>query len=143
MKVSGYIRFAVNETGEETYVVDYKANRIDLQEHIEGFICEGEDARNLINMDEVLEKNPDVKNCLLLATFSFNSHTTFNGEHEEYNENVTVVDVVILSTNYKEIWKNNLLAKYTVSMDCSEEILSWEQFYDEDFKHLEEYDLFK
>lgn len=142
MKASGFIRFAVNPTGDATWVIDYKTNGLDLEQYLEGNV--GSDATDLIKLEEVLQKNPTIENCLLLVTFSFNGYESFNGEHTDFEDVVKVRDVIVLSTDYKEQWRKNLTHQYGM---CSyeelktngvEEIIEWEDFYQEDYKHFEE-----
>lgn len=143
MNVDGYVRFTVDETGEKTWVLDYKANDIQLEMYISGFI-DG-DATNLINMDEVLKIQPDIKDCLLLVTFSYRTVPYRIAEITEYDDESKVRDVIVLCQQYKETWHRNLsiLSEYAnleglEDVDGTKEIEEWEEFYDEDFEPSKE-----
>jgi hypothetical protein len=139
MNVDGYIRFAVDPTGEKTWVVDYETNDMALKWYFDEFV--GEDANDLIDMNEVEKINPDIKNCFLLVTYSYRSVPSFNGETTDYDDETTVRDVIVLDTNYKETWRRNLTTMYEHnspeemdSQECKSDLAEWEEFYDEDFE---------
>jgi hypothetical protein len=139
MNVDGYIKFAVDTTGEKTWVVEYKANDIQLEDYFREFM--GETADDLVDLGEVEKINPDIKNSMLLVTFAYRSVSSFNGESTDYDDETEVRDVIVLDTDYKTTWQKNLTTMYGFSTleelkdnECMNDIHEWEEFYGEDFE---------
>lgn len=146
MMVDAIVRFAVNETGKNTWVVDYQANDIQLNDYFSEFVSH-DDADSLICTKEAEEKlrekygtETEFKNKLLLATFSYRSVSSFNGEHTDYEDVTEIIDVLILDNDYKTTWQRNLTTMYGHNTleelkdnEASEDIHEWEEFYEEDF----------
>ena len=146
MRVDAFVRLAVDEKGEKTWIVDYQANDIQLNDYFSEFVSK-DDADTLICTKEVEKKFKEkygeetaFKNKLLLATFSYRSVSSFNGEHTEWDDETEVIDVLVLDHDYKTTWQKNLTTMYGFSpleeledKDAWEDIHSWEEFYDEDF----------
>lgn len=155
MSVCGMIRFAVSENGENTWVLDYQANDLNMQDYISEFIDDSiDDLFDLNEVKKMLEKkgeSGDISNVLLAVAFSHESVKSFNGESTEYDDDFIVEDVMVLNRHYKEQWRMNLTyefgtdnlgqvkEQFSVGVDGEdsspypEAILEWEEFYDEDF----------
>ena len=146
MRVDAFVRLAVDEKGEKTWIVDYQANDIKLNDCFSEFVSE-DDADTLICTKEVEKKLKEkygeetaFKNKLLLATFSYRSVSSFDGEHTEWDDETEVVDVLVLDHDYKTTWQQNLTTMYGFApldkledKGAWEDIHSWEEFYDEGF----------
>lgn len=138
MKVAGFVRFAVDISGENTWLIDYTANDLVVQEYLGEFV---EEVGDLIDMNQVLQLKPDIVNSLLLVTFSHEFTSSFNGESTDYDSESNVIDVLVLNDSYKEQWRINLTTEHKFSTleelnttDDETGIEEWEEFYDEDFE---------
>lgn len=143
--VDGFVRFGMSEDGTKAHKLEVKGNTIDLDEYFNTYYTE--DIDELIDLNEVLAIRPDIKNCLLLVTFSYKSVPSFDGEFTEYEDVTTVKDVLILNTEFKELWRSNLTAMYGFAPveelqanGAIEDICEWEEFYEEDYEHVKPVD---
>lgn len=146
MNIVGYVRFAVHPTNDEGFLIDFKCNDIALESYLSENINNKIDC--LIDLTKILKINPEVKGCLVLATFDFKDFSSFNGETTEWDSDTFVCDVIVLGKDYKEQWRRNISYKYGYTTleelennevsDALEEISDWEEFYGEEFTFYQE-----
>jgi hypothetical protein len=143
LKVDGYARLVVHPNGEDGLILDCKTNDIHLDEYLGKFV--EEDVDSLLDLNQILQINPEAKGCLVLATFAYRTVSYVVGDTTEYEDETTVRDVIILQDNYKEQWRKNLTVEYGFATleelkknDCYEDIEQWEEFYNEPFEFYKE-----
>lgn len=131
-EITGFIRFAINEDGTKGKVFGIYANDFQLDDYFNTYYS---DIDEFFDLREVRTKQPEINNCLVLATFSYRSVPYFNGEYTESEDVFDVIEAIVLDNNYKEQWRKNLTTEYGISEDSTHiDIYEWEEFYDDDYK---------
>lgn len=108
------------------------------------FRLEGCDFEHYEMADSMMGGLPkELKNVLVLCSFTIEGVESFNGESTEYDTEIRLESHIVLKTGYKEFYRMMITEELKLqgtAPDCDdgqyyENLLSdWEEFYGEDFK---------